>query len=50
MSLGIATLKKSITNFLMSSQESFSCNLIEIHHTQKVDAPSGTAIEIMKIS
>ena len=48
MSIGIATLKKSITNFLMSSQESFSCNLIEIHHTQKVDAPSGTAIEIMK--
>ena len=48
MSIGIATLKKSITNFLMSSEESFSCNLIEIHHTQKVDAPSGTAIEIMK--
>ena len=37
MSIGIATLKKSITNFLMSSQESFACNLIEIHHTQKVD-------------
>ena len=48
MSIGIAALKKSITNFLMSSHQSFSCNLIEIHHTQKVDAPSGTAIEIMK--
>ena len=48
MSIGIANLKKAITNFLMSSQESFSCNLIEIHHTQKVDSPSGTAIEIMR--
>ena len=45
---GAFIFKKSIINFLMSSQESFSCNLIEIHHTQKVDAPSGTAIEIMK--
>jgi len=48
MSIGIAKLKQAITNFLMSSKDSFSCNLIEIHHTQKVDSPSGTAIEIMK--
>jgi 4-hydroxy-tetrahydrodipicolinate reductase len=48
MSIGIANLKQAITNFLMSSQESFSCNLIEIHHSQKVDSPSGTAVEIMR--
>jgi 4-hydroxy-tetrahydrodipicolinate reductase len=48
MSIGIANLKQAIKNFLMSSQESFSCDLIETHHTQKVDSPSGTAIEIMR--
>ena len=48
MSIGIASLKKSIEKFLMTSQELLKCNLIEIHHTQKVDAPSGTAIELLK--
>ena len=48
MSLGIASLKNSIKKFLSSSKESLKCNLTEIHHTQKVDAPSGTAIEILR--
>ena len=48
MSIGITSLKQTIKNFLLSSQDSFSCNVTEIHHTEKVDAPSGTAIEIIK--
>jgi len=48
MSFGIASLKKSIEKFLRTSQEPLKCNLLEIHHTQKVDAPSGTALEILK--
>ena len=47
MSIGIANLKQAIKNFLMSSKESFECNVVEIHHIQKVDAPSGTAIDII---
>jgi 4-hydroxy-tetrahydrodipicolinate reductase len=48
MSIGIANLKRAIENFLISSQESFECNVIEIHHVEKVDTPSGTAIEIIR--
>ena len=48
MSIGIANLKQAIKNFLMSTQELFECNLVEIHHTQKADAPSGTALEIIR--
>ena len=48
MSIGIASLKKSIEKFLITSQEPLSCNLVEIHHTQKLDAPSGTALEILR--
>ena len=48
MSIGIASLKKSIEKFLTTSQEPLLCNLVEIHHTQKFDAPSGTAIEILR--
>ena len=48
MSIGIANLKQAIKNFLMSTQELFECNLVEIHHTKKADAPSGTALEIIR--
>jgi len=48
MSIGIASLKKSIKKFLTTSQEPLLCNLVEIHHTKKLDAPSGTALEIFR--
>jgi len=48
MSIGIASLKKSIEKFLTTSQEPLLCNLLEIHHTKKLDAPSGTALEILR--
>ena len=46
MSLGIANLKNSIEQYLLSISTPSKCKIIEIHHTNKKDSPSGTAIEI----
>ena len=46
MSIGILQLKKSIHNFLKSNDNKIDCLIEEIHHSKKVDSPSGTAIEI----
>ena len=46
MSLGIANLKSSIEQYLSSISTPSKCKIIEIHHTNKKDSPSGTAIEI----
>ena len=46
MSLGIANLKSSIEQYLFSISAPSKCQIIEIHHTNKKDSPSGTAIEI----
>ena len=46
MSLGISNLKSSIEQYLLSINSSSKCKIIEIHHTNKKDSPSGTAIEI----
>ena len=46
MSIGILQLKKSIHNFLKYNQNKIDCLIEEIHHSKKVDSPSGTAIEI----
>ena len=46
MSLGIANLKSSIEQYLLSISAPSNCQIIEIHHTNKKDSPSGTAIEI----
>ena len=48
MSIGIANLKSSIEKYLSSISIPSKCKIIEIHHTNKKDAPSGTAIEIQK--
>ena len=48
MSKGIFYLKKNIKNFLKDNLDSFECTISETHHTEKVDAPSGTAIELKK--
>ena len=48
MSIGIANLKSSIEKYLSSISIPSKCKIIEIHHTKKKDAPSGTAIEIQK--
>ena len=46
MSLGIANLKSLIEQYLLSISAPSKCQIIEIHHTNKKDSPSGTAIEI----
>jgi 4-hydroxy-tetrahydrodipicolinate reductase len=48
MSKGIFYLKKNIKQFLKDNSDSMKCLISETHHTQKVDAPSGTAIELKK--
>ena len=46
MSLGISNLKISIEQYLLSIHSPAKCKIIEIHHKNKKDSPSGTAIEI----
>ena len=46
MSIGIANLKSSIEQYLLSIRDPSKCKIIEIHHLNKKDSPSGTAIEI----
>jgi 4-hydroxy-tetrahydrodipicolinate reductase len=48
MSIGIANLKQSINFFLQTSAGPFTCQITEMHHANKIDSPSGTAIEIMR--
>jgi 4-hydroxy-tetrahydrodipicolinate reductase len=48
MSIGLAGLKKSIQEHVLSTSVSSNCKIIEIHHTNKKDSPSGTALEILK--
>lgn len=48
MSIGIANLKHAITHFLETTKDSYDCLVTEIHHTKKIDSPSGTAIDLMK--
>ena len=47
-SKGILNLKKSISDFLINSNEEYHCEIEEIHHNQKKDFPSGTAVDIRK--
>ena len=46
MSKGIYYFKENIKQFLENNSDSFKCLITETHHTEKVDAPSGTAIEL----
>ena len=39
-------LKKSILSFLLKSDEEYHCEIEEVHHNQKTDFPSGTAVDI----
>ena len=48
MSKGIFFLKELIKDFLLKNKHNFECVIHEVHHTEKVDAPSGTAIELEK--
>ncbi len=49
MSKGIFLLKKSIKDFLSKIMIMFECIIKEVHHKEKVDSPSGTAIELKEL-
>ena len=49
LSTGIHKLKKILIKFLSDNNDLFDCKIIDIHHKNKIDSPSGTAIEIKKI-
>lgn len=49
MSKGIFILKKSIKDFLSLNELSLECIIEEVHHKNKVDSPSGTAIELQRL-
>ena len=44
MSIGINALAKAVTAITPVLEEKFSVEIIEKHHTKKLDSPSGTAI------
>jgi len=46
MSKGIINLKKSLKNYISNNPELKDCIIEEAHHTEKIDSPSGTAIEL----
>ena len=46
MSVGINELKKSIQLYINNESDDLSCLIEETHHLQKIDKPSGTALEI----
>lgn len=48
MSLGIANLKNSISKYILNNSSISKCKIVEVHHKNKKDSPSGTALEILK--
>lgn len=44
MSLGINVLAKAIQSIVPPLEENFNIEIVEKHHNQKVDSPSGTAL------
>jgi len=49
LSRGISVLKNNIVDFLRANDKELHCLIEETHHDQKIDSPSGTAIELKKI-
>ena len=46
MSKGIINLKEALKNYISNNSESMDCMIEEVHHKEKIDSPSGTAIEL----
>ena len=46
MSIGVNNLKESVKLFLDKNLEDLHCLIEESHHAEKIDKPSGTAIEL----
>ena len=45
-SVGVAILKKAVAMVAPALKDSFDIEIVETHHNQKVDAPSGTALSL----
>jgi 4-hydroxy-tetrahydrodipicolinate reductase len=48
-SLGVSSLKKSLEHFIKTLDQDMSCLIEETHHIEKLDQPSGTAIELKNL-
>ena len=49
LSKGISVFKNTIAEFIKANDKELHCLIKETHHDQKIDSPSGTAIELKKI-
>ncbi|MBL6902920.1 MAG: 4-hydroxy-tetrahydrodipicolinate reductase [SAR86 cluster bacterium] len=49
LSKGISVFKNTIVEFIKTNDKELHCLIEETHHDQKIDSPSGTAIELKKI-
>ena len=47
-SIGVAVLKRAVAMVAPALRDSFDIEIVETHHNQKVDAPSGTARMLLK--
>ena len=47
-SVGVAVLKRAVAMVAPALMDSFDVEIVETHHNQKVDAPSGTAKMLLK--
>ena len=47
-SVGVAVLKRAVALVAPALKDSFDIEIVETHHNQKVDAPSGTAKMLLK--
>ena len=47
-SIGVAVLKRAVAMVAPALKDSFDIEIVETHHNQKVDAPSGTARMLLK--
>ena len=48
-SLGVSSLKKSLEHFIKTLDQDMRCLIEETHHIEKLDEPSGTAIELKNL-
>lgn len=46
MSKGVIDLKETLKDYLNNNSELIDCVIEETHHTEKIDSPSGTALEL----
>jgi len=48
MSLGISALNKAVSDLARALGPDYEIEIVELHHHQKLDAPSGTALKLLE--